>query len=391
MSTTTPTTSVTALPNDNMFDSTLLRLLHRPVEEVRPRKHNRTATVPETEGAVCVQQNDSLASAFDKMNAENIQAAPVIISASQKRYCGIISLTDIAYWLMQEMNLTNDAGEIAKKFKTTSVKTILSPRYSHPVPQSYSMLHVMELIASQELGRVTVLDNLQDQRVTGIITASMLVGVLYNELKQSGGEFLAACKTVKVADVLTTNYCCTIQQGRLALEAFESMRAKHVGALAVVDDRTHRLIDVISIRDLKGIAAAHFFTRLTGDVVTFKAKSRIATSGVSDGSGMIGKQPPIFVQCVTMQDDLADVITLMEEKQIHRVFVVNSLEGMLPVGVITAHQVLRVILPTARPQQLLLRQQLVKKIGEEMDVDPEVTAGGTQLTGSKFSTAVDAQ
>ena len=109
-----------------------------------------------------------------------------------------------------------------------------------------------------------------------------------------------------------------------------------VSGLGVVNDKGH-LVDILSVRDLRGIGMkAEHFERLWQPVGRFKAETR---------SEFHRQTPPQPIH-VSEDGSFERVIRLMDDGNIHRVFVVDGTEdgGMRPTHVITQRDVLRFLL-----------------------------------------------
>jgi CBS domain-containing protein len=105
--------------------------------------------------------------------------------------------------------------------------------------------------------------------------------------------------------------------------------------LGVTNDKGH-LVDTLSVRDLRGIGVkAEHFERLWHSVKAYKDEVRKE----------FHRQTPPQPIHVTEDDTLEAVIRAMDDGNIHRVFVVQKVEGGLrPTFVITQRDVLRFLL-----------------------------------------------
>jgi CBS domain-containing protein len=118
-----------------------------------------------------------------------------------------------------------------------------------------------------------------------------------------------------------------------AIEAFSLMRSRGVSSVAVCAEPRGKLVDVLALSDFRGARAPGDFADLDLSVAEFAAKRRPPGAGAR-------------LVTVRPDADLGDVLRLMSDNGVHRVFV-TDLEGR-PTRCVTPTDVFRLVaLPSA--------------------------------------------
>jgi len=229
------------------------------------------------------------------------------------------------------------------KFKATPIKDILKAKLTHPshgplspqlaVLKGFTTLHPLEVMAkAASVRRVPVLD--EKAQVCGLVTQSMMISLLSQHHARLGS--IEDIK-IKNLDPALVPVVMSVREKDKAMDAFRVMGDRGIGGLAVVDAIGH-LTDVISVRDLRGIGiSAEKFHRLWYDVAFFKELVRTE----------FPRQTPEKPLWVTVDATLGDVLRLMDDGNIHRVFIcsLDSIDGRpQPSHVITQRDFLLIIL-----------------------------------------------
>jgi len=202
------------------------------------------------------------------------------------------------------------------------------------VIRGFSLLYVVELMARLGARRVSVLSP-EDKKVIGMITQSMVISLLDQELHRFG-----PLKDIPVSEMIP-NLCHTlhvVQDKSTAEDAFKKMVELNVSGLPIVNE-SGILTDSISIRDLRVVgpgSGADNVELLSQSVSILKAEcKKLFPSQTPD--------KPIFV---TAEDTFEHVIGNMHDGNIHRVFVckLDSNKLPIPTHVITQRNVLQFFL-----------------------------------------------
>eukprot|EP01127_Copromyxa_protea_P001341 TRINITY_DN1135_c0_g1_i4.p2 TRINITY_DN1135_c0_g1~~TRINITY_DN1135_c0_g1_i4.p2 ORF type:complete len:163 (+),score=32.18 TRINITY_DN1135_c0_g1_i4:619-1107(+) len=157
----------------------------------------------------------------------------------------------------------------------------------------------------------------------------MLIDFLWQNIERIG-----SAADSKVSDIRGSTPVLTVQQDTKAIIAFRQMATSGVYGLAVLD-KDGKLVDNISIRDLKGIHPdAKIFWRLWNTVQVFKEKA--LADFPAPGKKISG---PLYVKDT---NTLRDIVELMALNHIHRVYVVS--DDLSPIKVISQTDVLRMVL-----------------------------------------------
>jgi len=207
------------------------------------------------------------------------------------------------------------------------------------VNENSSLMHVMETMLDEKQRRIPLMNSWK--QLTGIITTSMMISTISQNL-----EYLADGGDLKVSSFYDDlNYWVdTCRDSDEAHTAFEKMVSTNRTGLPVVDS-SGVLVDTLSVRDLRGIGTnAERFRWLWNSVRDFKAQARV----------MYPNQTPWHPIVCTRDSTVKEVLSLMADGDIHRVFVVNTIGHNVPVRVISQRDILKVLLKYYRhsPSQL---------------------------------------
>lgn len=218
-------------------------------------------------------------------------------------------------------------------FKSTTVGEIIkSFRWMPflPVQPNDSMLTVLLLLSKYHLRSVPVIE-MDKPYVENVITQSAVVRGL---LQCKGRDWFDVITVKSVSDVglpfMSPEEVISIDGNELVLEAFKLMREKQIGGLPVVEGQRDKIIGNISMRDIRFLLLNRElfpeFKQLT--VVDF-LRTIVSTTGSSV------MMPPVTCKYDT---PLADLIEVIAEKCIHRIYLVNGQDELL--GVITLRDVI---------------------------------------------------
>jgi len=198
----------------------------------------------------------------------------------------------------------------------------------HPILKGFSLFAAWETLALAGVHRIPVID--ENAAVVDIVTQSMLIDFLWQNL-----NLIGTAANIPVRDIGSTHIPIVVQvtSQTKAIIAFQQMIERSISGIAIVDDG--RLVDNLSLRDLKGIRPdVKIFWRLWNTVADFKQKVREEFPGHH-----IPEKPVVVLET----DPLEMVVEAMALKHVHRVFVVDSRETMRPLRVISQTDILREI------------------------------------------------
>eukprot|EP00808_Paulinella_micropora_P002078 g44536.t1 len=316
------------------FERVLEMLTKSKLESVRPRMKDRTQT--KWEGAITIQETDSLRTAFDLMNEHNILCLPVL--GANNRVTGQLTMANLLQWVVEKFDVDPDfttMGDFfAKKdlLDTTRVRSIYDDEDYQISQGRLSVYHAAEIMARHDAKRVIVTG--WNDKVRGIFTQSMMIGELYNNLHLLTDE----AKKIKVKNMSQSYYVSSIQDYSRTIDAFRYMKNWGRTALAVTNT-SGAIVDELNERDLKAITASgESYMRLFSKVSEFKEYVR------KDAESRGRKVPE--VQLVTESQTLEEVIRIMDQTPCHRVFVVNTLKSKRPLHVISQTDVIRQVFPS---------------------------------------------
>lgn len=299
-----------------------------------------------------VQRDETLPRVFRKLAIEGFLSAPVL---DGRQYVGFISMLDLVrhttnlFWgdtVEQWVNF----WEKEERFQSTTVDDVmrLPDTWDRdpfpPLRPDYTTFYALEMMARSRLHRMAVVDQTTN-RVIGILTQSMLI----SWLRQNIGS-LDCLRTELVSDITTelSSPVLTIKESDKAINAFNKMIDCKVSGLAVVNENGV-LVGAVSARDLRGVGTSgEFFYRLFHTVKDFKKESREDFPEQAPKTHYSRKMVPLKGLYVAPSHSVLDVIRLMNDGNIHRVFVcseesINN-KKPVPIYVISQSDVLKQVL-----------------------------------------------
>jgi len=323
-------TSVVVSVDEKETDSLVLCLTQIKVERLQPR--NRAI--------IACERSDSLPRVFQKMVENTVLSLPVLTKPG--KYCGLVDMLDIVRFVTELFQDFTNASMVTletmfttdARFSNAIVAEILkSPRQKpasfHTVPKGYSLFSAWEILALSGAHRVPVVDPFG--QVVDLITQSMLIDFLWQNVEKIGR---LAEKQIKDMTTPRSNVVLQCQYSSRAIVGFREMVQKGIGYLAIVDDNG-RLIDNLSLRDLRGIRPdVKVFYRLWSSVAEFKEKVREEFAA----------QTPLSLLYAVESHTLYQVLEMMAVEHVHQVFVVDNTFSMKPIYAITQTDVLREVL-----------------------------------------------
>jgi CBS domain-containing protein len=286
------------------------------------------------------ERTDKVIDVFKGLVNHNFLSVPVLQKTKHKWF-GFLDLADIVLYVVNtfgESKLSIDQDfwkmvDLEEDFKQKTVNDLM--RYPltrrnpfHPVKGGYSLLYAIEALAKEDsLHRVPVIDD--ERQLMNLITQSQVVRFLQQNMHLLGDKRLTPVKEIQ--GVMHEVFSVNIHQR--AIDAFHEMVDKGVTGVAIVDN-SGKLRGNLSLRDLKAMSTdGRFFWRLyqTVENYIFKLKQEIKEG-----------QRPKRVQSCKESHTLEQVVNLLADHSIHRVFVVD--DAKKPIGVITLKDVLLEIL-----------------------------------------------
>eukprot|EP00667_Euglena_gracilis_P002955 EG_transcript_2961 len=216
---------------------------------------------------------------------------------------------------------------IAPEFRA---RAHLYPRYAPGAPLQLVLAEAFAAPARAKRAR-RVAVSAGDGPVERIVSQSDVVRFLLGH-RRSLGVMRAPLDVLRLA----ATHVWAVESAAPALAALLLMRAKDVAAVAVVDRMTGMLVGNFSASDLRG------FTEEDLPALSLPVDRFLRSRAAAVAGGGQGCPRPAHPVCCTAQATLLDVLDLMEEHRIHRVYVTDSCG--VPVSVVTMSDVLRVAL-----------------------------------------------
>jgi len=328
------------------LDAFLLWLLRFPLEQNNPRATTGTIPVWKSNGVVCFHTREKIPEVFKKLVIEGFLSAPVL--NKDNRYVGMIDMLDLVTFTVQLFGAAEKYEQSTKgwtsffqeekRWKESTVREVmrrrpLVPRMPDPayaVMQGFTLYHPFEVLARTGLRRMPVVDDRSN--IVGLVTQSMLMSLLRQHAARLGPIL-----DVRVREFETQlQPIIAVKDTDKVIDAFRIMADKNISALPVVD-KDGVLIDTLSIRDLRGIGTdVERYHRLFYEVTFFKQLLKMEYRRQTPAS-------PIYA---TRESTYGQVLRLMDDGNIHRIWVCNADDPLKPrpIGVISQKDMLLISL-----------------------------------------------
>jgi CBS domain-containing protein len=332
----------------------LMWLARFPVERNHPRSTApNVAPLWKSDEAMVAHTFNTVSEVFGRLISEGFLGCPVIDDRDE--FYGMVDMLDLVSHALtsfdawdlrksQEMINLQDEGSVWNKFyeisdfrnsiitQVTKVPNWKSKKAYFPVFPGFSLLSVIEQFARLGAHRTPILCP-TDAKVTGILTQSMVISLIDQEMFRFG-----ALRDIPVSQITQglISEIHTVNVNSSAVEAFKKMVRMNVSGFPVINDEGV-LEDTISVRDLRGIGpTAGNFDILFNSVGVFKEKCR----------KLFPSQTPRMPIYVTGADSFSRLILNMRDGNIHRIIVcaLNAASRPIPTHVITQRDALRFLL-----------------------------------------------
>lgn len=281
--------------------------------------------VGSTRPLVSLNYEESIDSALKKLDAANVFGAlvhsgPVVV--------GIVDMKDIVKSLikftrigMKEFNneSAKNLADEAKMFTQQVVGAILSTdTHLVRVTQSAPVCEAVAKMVNDNTRRLVVVDELG--KTVNVITQYDVVKYLYENMNQFG-DFCN--RTVGDLSLGTSPVICAAL-GECAASVFNVLVTKNVRSVGIVNNTTddNDLVANLSLSDLRGLNEQNF-NNLSKSVYEFLLLTH--------------ESPKPVISC-TADSTFEEVLSLMVENKIHRVYVVDNLQQ--PTSVISLVDIL---------------------------------------------------
>jgi len=295
------------------------------------------------------QEQDSVPHVFRRLSDEGFTSCPVLRG---DKFVGFVSLLDLVkftcnmFWGCSKEDWVDFWSKEAR-FKSARITDVMEhklDRLRDQIFEDNSTFHALEVMVRSGAHRIPVFDDRLSNNLVGIFTQSMLI----SEVNQRAHQ-LGELKDKKVKN-FTGIYSdvVTIKSSKTVINAFNMMVNQDITGVAVVNNEG-LLVDSISIKDLRGVGASgELFSRLFDTVAVYKDKIRRDYPIAAPRSHYSTKHVPFSPIFVTPEQTFLDVLRLMDDGNIHRVYVCSEGSVMRgkprPIHVITQTDMLEAVL-----------------------------------------------
>jgi CBS domain-containing protein len=309
-----------------------------------------------------VKKNDPIKLVMRQLCANNFMGCPVM---EGQKYIGFISMIDLVrkvnsmFW-GDTVEAWVDFWSKSGDFDSTTVDDLMdTPDIwdrdpAPPLRDDYSTFYALEEMVRHDRKRFPLL---REKRLTGILTQSMLISFI-RQNKKIWGTF-GTTPLEQLKGWRKHVHQCTEEE--TAINCFNTLDEHEVGGLAIVNSQGH-LVGALSSRDLRGVGfdGSKFF-KLFRPVKQFKIAAREDFPRLVPDTHYSSKVTPLAGMFVTPQQTLGDVIRLMNDGNIHRIFVCDGRVRPTPIGVLSQRDVLRYVMGEIIEKADIQNAQSVKR------------------------------
>ncbi|CAN0905986.1 SNF1-related protein kinase regulatory subunit gamma-1 [Linum grandiflorum] len=324
-----------------------------------------------------IKSDTTLAEAVKVLADNKILSAPVLnVDASpdaswMDRYIGIVEVAGIVVWILQQSEppsprspnsgtsaalkvngLTNAAGvgilgpedaqatsgdffedltssEFYKNMKVGDISGSFRWAPFLALQKSNSFLTMLLLLSKYKMKSIPIVD-LGDGKIDNIVTQSAVIHML-NEC--AGLHWFESWGAKTISEIglplVSSNQIVKVHEDEPVLQVFKKMRKMRIGGVPVMDADGKKAIGNISLRDIQFLLNApeiyHEFRSITAK--NFLMAVRNYLKDHKEDTPMVSG----MITC-TGRDSVKELITKLDSKKIHRVYVVDdagNLEGVI--------------------------------------------------------------
>lgn len=290
--------------------------------------HTHVSDVLQERPLVTALTKDSIIHGLHLLIDNRILSVP-LYEVERQRYVGFLDITDVVHQFLKTLTpeeLRAGYDNFKSKFAGITCKDVSDISGKNPwrgVDAKAPLQAVVDLLNQYKVHRIPVIDSTGE--LYTILSQSRVVQYLANYIEL----FPFASDTVGNRKLGYRDDVVVVPKDSLAKDAFEVMCAKGVSGVGIVDDN-NQLIGTVSTSDLRGVVySSQNFERLNLSVGDFLALVRATNPNV-----------PQDVLVVTPSFTIADVAKLFQQYKVHRLFVVDTIDTMKTIGVISLYDFL---------------------------------------------------
>lgn len=310
----------------NDIDTFFLRMCKTPAAQMLFNMTDGRRVEADGSAPLSLLDTQTVADALQFFELQRITGAPVINQFGL--YVGWMSLHTL---ISEALTILATESHRHAAWTLTRINQFqLWTESASPLNDSASMALTLEMCANQifrKHGLVLVSDT--SKMPFGVITTSAWIKFLGNAIN---AKQLPSFAAIKLGDVKGgTSSVVSVNEHEKALNGFQKLIEFDISGAVVVSD-SGQAIDMISQRDFYALGKASIsFRRFQQPICVFKAESR-RKHAVPDAPGS-------FVS-LTRESTVADAIHVMMTRRVARVCIVSDQSSMVPVDVITQHDIL---------------------------------------------------
>jgi CBS domain-containing protein len=276
---------------------------------------------------------DDIRDVFRSLIDNHILSAP-IWDKQQQKWSGLVDMKDFVAYILylfgrrkQEGNGNPTSPVIAEHSGQ-----IVDFSKRNPFVQISSTSTVQELLKSftdRGLHRMAVVSATDPNHVMAMVSQSTIVGWLVDNEQKLGRQIHNSVQQLGVGALGTIKKVIQLKKSSLLIDAFQLLRDQNLQGIAIVDD-DGKFVGNISASDLQFCVDENlsFLSYPIEDLFDSHPYRKFIARG------------PIV--CLPSWS-LIEVMRLMVEARVHRIYVVDSMKNFRPIGVITMTDILDAI------------------------------------------------
>lgn len=317
------------------------------VDDRVPRGTTGSVPIKKCGPVMTIQRDEPLPRVFRKLATEGFTSAPVL-DYDGKTYIGFLSLLDLVkfttnlFWGNTE-EAWLDFWSKQEKFQETLVEDVMKfpdewmRDPAAPIPKQMSHYWATEHFVANNIHRTAIV-NRKTKRVENIMTQSMILSFLRQHKDKLGS---LRYKRVRDFDDRFTKDVISCIDTEKAINAFNKMVDEKISGLAIVN-ASGELVNALSLKDLRGVGVnGENFFRLFRTIREYKRKCLEDFPKRATWVHYSNKDVPLSGLYVTEDSTFEDILRIMDDGNIHRVFVCNVVRGKpYPKKVISQREIL---------------------------------------------------
>jgi len=289
---------------------------------------------------IWADQSDTVASVLSKLAENRISSLPV--KDSNGKFIGAIDVLDLVTFCYTKFakisEMAWESEQQMTEFNNKKIKDLINisgRNFWHKIQYNKPLDELLSILSNSNIHRVFVVNEVDD--IIGLVSQSSILNFIHSHPLQPSLQQLYNEPVTKWIKSGTNPL--TINMREFVIKAYEQIWDKQVTGMAVVDD-DGKLVGNISASNLKkaqlvplGLLAKDLYQPL---------KTWLHIRGDLNDRVLMADLPKNEPIAVNMDSKFGEIVKILSEKKIHRVYVID--EDKKPLCVITYRDLLARVL-----------------------------------------------